>query len=209
MIAYLNLEATPYPLYYYRYKGAGDANRRGRTGKGRTTSPTATNRCSPAAPPVCSWPRGLQRRSVPDTINVRRFEGTGFGAPHTLVSDSETSLFVGGAIAQSPSGNRLAVAWPGKRGGDGAYVMRLFTSTDGGGSYAESHIAHLAERLRDRSQRRPRRQRRRGRLDRLHRQQRSPVADLSPVAPFVDNQRPPTTKAKPKSPTRRKSATTT
>ena len=80
----------------------------------------------------------------PDTINVRRFEGTGFGAPTTLAVDSATSLFIGGAIAQSPSGNRLAVAWPGERADGGSYVMRLFTSTDGGASYAESHIAHLA-----------------------------------------------------------------
>ena len=37
--------------------------------------------------------------------------------PSTLAIDANPSLFIGGAIAQSPSGNRLAVAWPGKRGG--------------------------------------------------------------------------------------------
>ena len=38
----------------------------------------------------------------PNAVNVRRFEGTGFGAPTTLAIDSSTSLFIGGAIAQSP-----------------------------------------------------------------------------------------------------------
>lgn len=35
------------------------------------------------------------------------------------------------------------MAWPGTRSGDGAYVMRLFTSTDNGASFTESHIANL------------------------------------------------------------------
>ncbi|HXR61332.1 MAG TPA: hypothetical protein VN732_08405, partial [Solirubrobacterales bacterium] len=81
----------------------------------------------------------------PDTINFRRYDGASFGSPKTLAVDSDPDLFVGGDIAQSPSGNRIAVVWPGTRGGDGAFVMRLFTSTDGGASFSESHVARLGD----------------------------------------------------------------
>ena len=190
VIVYWNLEAPPYPLFYYRYKGAGS-----RTVEANWEGPIPIAKGYESV--LAGGPAGLFMASedysggqYPDTINVRRFEGTGFGAPHTLVRDSETSLFIGGAIAQSSSGNRLAVAWPGKRAGDGSYVMRLWTSTDGGGSYAESHVAHIAGSYAI------------GRNADLAINDGGAgwivftdssglqVADLTPIAPFVDNQRP-------------------
>lgn len=145
VIAFWNQEGDAYPLFYYRYKGVGS-----RTVETSWEGPIpVTNGYEPV---LAGGPAGLFMASedysggrYPDTINLRKFEGTGFGAPHTLVKDSDASLFVGGAIAQSPSGNRLSVAWPGTRAGDGAYVMRLFTSTDGGANFGETHIAHVGE----------------------------------------------------------------
>jgi hypothetical protein len=144
VIAYANLD-DPYSIFFYRYKGAGSLN-----AESNWAGPAfATNGYSPS---LAGGPGGLFMVSQdysggqnPNAVNVRRYEGTAFGPAKTLAVDSSTNLFAGGAIAQSPSGNRLAVAWPGVRGGDGAYVMRLFTSTDGGASYAESHIAHIGD----------------------------------------------------------------
>lgn len=144
VIAYYNLD-DPYPLFFYRYKGAGSL-----TAEANWGGPTFV--ANGYEPSLTGGPAGLFMVSkdyaggpYPNAINLRRFEGTNFGPPKTLAVDSATDLFVGGAIAQSPSGNRLAVAWPGKRASDGAYVMRLFTSTDGGANFSESHIAHIGD----------------------------------------------------------------
>ncbi|HKO38704.1 MAG TPA: hypothetical protein VJU14_10090 [Solirubrobacterales bacterium] len=144
VIAYSNL-SDPYSLFFYRYKGAGSPN-----AEVNWEGPAfVTNGYEPS---LASGPAGLFMVSqdysggqYPNAVNVRRYTGTGFGPAKTLAIDASTNLFAGGAIAQSPSGNRLAVAWPGRRAGDNAYVMRLFTSTDAGANYSESHIAHLGD----------------------------------------------------------------
>jgi hypothetical protein len=144
VIAYWNISAPPYPLLFYRYKGAGALT-------------TQTNWEGPIEvakgyePSLAGGPAGLFMVSAdysggsqyPNAINLRRYEGANFGPARTLAVDASPDLFVGGDIAQSPSGNRLAVVWPGNRAGDGAFVMRLFSSTDGGASFSESHVAHL------------------------------------------------------------------
>jgi len=144
VIAYSNFD-DPYTVFFYRYKGSGPI-----TTEANWSAPTfVTNGYEPK---LAGGPAGLFMVSqdysggqYPNAVNVRRYTGTGFGPAKTLALDSSTNLFAGGAIAQSPSGNRLAVAWPGRRPGDNAYVMRLFTSTDAGGSYSESHIAHIGD----------------------------------------------------------------
>jgi len=144
VIAYFNLSDT-YTVQYYRYKGVGDRNV-----EANWEGPNlVTNGYEPV---LAGGPAGLFMASMdysggqyPTAINLRRFEGTGFGAPRNLATSADTGLFIGGAIAQSPSGNRLAVAWPGKRSGDAASVMRLFSSADGGGNFAESHVANLGD----------------------------------------------------------------
>ncbi|HEX6152813.1 MAG TPA: hypothetical protein VFZ19_04740 [Solirubrobacterales bacterium] len=144
VIAYSNF-GDPYTVFFYRYKGIGSPNEAANW-EGSTF---VTNGYEPS---LTSGGAGLFMVSqdysggtTPNAVNVRQYTGTGFGPPKTLAVDASVNLFAGGAIAQSPSGNRLAVAWPGKRSGDGAYVMRLFTSTDGGASYSESHIAHIGD----------------------------------------------------------------
>lgn len=144
VIAYANFD-DPYPVFFYRYKGSGSLN-----AESNWAGPNFVT--NGYAPSLAGGPAGLfmvsydySGGSNPNAVDVRRFDGTGFGGAKTLAIDSSPNLYAGGAIAQSPSGNRLIVAWPGKRAGDGAYVMRLFTSTDGGASYAESHVAHIGD----------------------------------------------------------------
>jgi hypothetical protein len=144
VIAYANF-SDPYSLFFYRYKGSGSLN-------AESNWTASTFIANGYAPSLAGGPAGLFMASYDysggpnaNAVNVRRFDGTGFGAAKTLAVDSTTNLFAGGAIAQSPGGARIAVAWPGRRGGDDAYVMRLFTSTDGGASYTESHVAHIGE----------------------------------------------------------------
>lgn len=143
VIAYWNISDPPYPLLFYRYSGAGTL-----TTEASWEGPFEVTKGY--EPSLSTGPAGLLMVSeeygggaYPNTINFRRYDGANFGAPKTLAVDSNPSLFIGGDIAQSPSGNRIAAVWPGTRGGDGAFVMRLFTSTDGGASFTESHVARL------------------------------------------------------------------
>ena len=145
VIAYWNISDPPYPLLYYRYKGAGSMALEGNwEGPIPVTQGYEPNLSSGAAGLFMISEDYRDGSQYPKAINVRHFGGGGFGPPQTLAVDASTDLFVGGAIAQSPGGNRVVVAWPGNRAGDDAFVMRLFTSTDGGASFtAESHVAHL------------------------------------------------------------------
>ncbi|HET7416987.1 MAG TPA: hypothetical protein VFJ61_05135 [Solirubrobacterales bacterium] len=143
VIAYWNISDPPYPLLFYRYKGTGTI-----TTEASWEGPFEVTKGY--EPSLSTGPAGLLMVSedygggaYPNTINFRRYDGANFSAPKTLAVDSDPDLFIGGDIAQSPSGNRIAAVWPGTRGGDGAFVMRLFTSTDGGGSFTESHVARL------------------------------------------------------------------
>jgi len=144
VIAYWNISDPPYPLLYYRYKGAGSMTLEGNwEGPIPVTQGYEPNLSSGAAG-LFMVSEDYTGGQYPNAINVRHFGGGAFGPPITLSVDSATDLFVGGAIAQSPDGNRVVVAWPGTRAGDDAFVMRLFTSTDRGASFpAESHVAHL------------------------------------------------------------------
>ncbi len=79
--------------------------------------------------------------SEAEMVDVRKYTGTGFGAPLTLVSQRPFNTQTGGAITQSPNGH-IAVAWP--SGSGGSAVMQLFTSTNGGASFgATTDIAHI------------------------------------------------------------------
>jgi hypothetical protein len=144
VIAYANF-SDPYSLFFYRYKGSGSLNV-------ESNWTARTSIANGYAPSLAGGPAGLFMASYEysggasaNAVTVRRFDGTNFGSAKTLAVDSATNLFAGGAIAQSPSGTRLAVAWPGRRGGDDAYVMRLWTSTDGGANYSESQVAHIGD----------------------------------------------------------------
>jgi hypothetical protein len=142
VIAYWNISDPPYPLLFYRYDGSGPKSDEANWPKTEVTKGYEPNLSSGAAG-LLMVSEDYTGGQYPNAINVRRFEGASFGPATTLAVDASTDLFVGGAIAQSPSGNRIAVVWPGTRSGDEAFVMRLWTSTDGGASYFESHVAHL------------------------------------------------------------------
>jgi hypothetical protein len=145
VIAYWNISTPPYPLFFYRYKGGVPL-----TSETNWEGPVEVTKGY--EPSLAGGPLGLLMVSAdygglqyPNTINLRKFDGTKFGSPTTLAVDADPDLFIGGDIAQSPSGGQLAVVWPGTRGEDGASVMRLFSSTDGGASFSESHIARLGD----------------------------------------------------------------
>lgn len=137
VIAYWLL-ADPYQVLFYRYKGAGALdNEASWEGPGFVAGGYETEMAGgPAGIFLAS--QDYAGASNPTAVNVRKYTGTGFGAPVTLVNDSSVNLFVGGAIAQSPGG-RLAVAWP----TPDTNAMRLFTSTDGGASFSQSAVANI------------------------------------------------------------------
>jgi hypothetical protein len=144
VIAYWNIDSPPYPLLFRRYDGSGSpALESNWVGAVEVTKGYEPDLSTGAAGLFMVSQDYSGGSSSPNAINVRKYEGSNFGPARTLTVDPSTSLFVGGAIGQSPSGNRLAVVWPGKRGGDDASVMRLWTSTDGGNNYSESHVAFL------------------------------------------------------------------
>jgi len=145
VLAYWNISSPPYPLLFYRFKGGVSL-----TTEANWEGPIEVTKGY--EPSLSSGPAGLLMVSAdysggayPDTINLRKYDGLNFGTPKTITVDADPDLFVGGDIAQSPSGSRIAVVWPGERGGDNASVMRLFSSTDGGASFSESHIANIGD----------------------------------------------------------------
>jgi hypothetical protein len=138
------LFATPYTVGYYRYKGGAPESEANWEGPLNVSNGYESK--------LAGGPGGIFLLSQdyaggenPSAINVRKFSGGGFGGPTTLSNDSRVDLYLGGAIAESPAGGRLAVAWPGVRSGDGAFVMRLWTSTDGGASFSQSEVAHIGD----------------------------------------------------------------
>jgi hypothetical protein len=141
--AYWNL-SDPYQMFFYRYKGSGtittEANWEGPTaiGNGYET------KLAGGASGLFLVSQDYSGGAYPSALDVRRYQGTGFGAPLTLANNSSIDLFAGGAIAQSPSG-LVGVAWPGTRGGGQARVMRLFLSSNGGASFTETDVAHIGD----------------------------------------------------------------
>lgn len=135
--AFWTLGSSGYRTYFYRYKGSGiptsQANWEGPTeiGKGYET------KLAGGAGGVFLVSQDVTGGETPSAVNVRKYTGSGFGAPVTLANDASVDLFAGGAIAESPSGH-VAVAWP---TGD-AKVMRLFSSNDGT-SFTQTNIAHI------------------------------------------------------------------
>jgi hypothetical protein len=65
---------------------------------------------------------------------VRKFAGSGFGAPVALQSDTTDDS--SGSIFETPASAQLVAAWPGPSAADGGRVIRLYRSTNGGGSFA-------------------------------------------------------------------------
>lgn len=136
---------SPYQVGFYRYTGSGSvASAANWTGPTTVTSGYEA-KLSGGASGVFMVSQDYAGGANPSAVNVRKYDGASFGAPVTLANDAGIDLFAGGAIAQSPSG-RVDVAWPGPRGGDNAFVMRVYSSTNGGASYsAETDVARLPQ----------------------------------------------------------------
>jgi hypothetical protein len=143
VLAYWTL-TDPYKALFFRYDGSGPV-----TSGTNWIGPTQVTNGYETK--LSGGPGGLFLVSAdqvggepPTAVNVRKYAGSSFGPPVTLTNDGAPSLFTGGAIAQSPSGGRLAVAWPGTRAADRRFVLRLHTSTDGGASFTSTDIADLS-----------------------------------------------------------------
>ena len=144
VIAYYNLASGAQdPILFYRFNDTMPP----------TGIPSAINESNWSANPVqaasgqeprlAGGPSGLlmaaneypsSASTVPTLLTVRKWGGTGFGAPLVLTNDKSTGLFDGGAAVQTPGGHVL-VAWPTARAGDLEQVMRLYISTNGGASF--------------------------------------------------------------------------
>ena len=72
--------------------------------------------------------------TVPTQVDVRKYAGSGFGAPVALQSDTTDDS--SGSLFETPSSGQLLAAWPGPNAPDGGRVIRLYRSTNGGGSFA-------------------------------------------------------------------------
>jgi hypothetical protein len=121
--------SQPRTINFRRYTGPGDPN-------------TTANWAAPAQvttgtlPSLAGGPKGLFLVSEDSAagnytqVNVRKYNGSGFGAPVTLQGD--TSGDNAGRMFQTPTSGRLLVAWQGPTRADGASDIRLYVSTDGG-----------------------------------------------------------------------------
>lgn len=140
----------PDSVHFYRYKGASVSNETELDSEANWEGPIAVTNGYESK--VSGGSAGLflvsedfgGGSSYPNVVNVRKYNGTSFGAPLTLASGPSFGLFTGGAIAQSPDGSRIAVAWPASS--NESPDMRLFTSTNGGASFGSAtDIAHIGD----------------------------------------------------------------
>jgi hypothetical protein len=130
------------PIQFYRYKGSGSV-----ASAADWDGPTLV--AEGEVPRLASGGAGLLLLSAdatvpngePEAVQVRRYSGTSFGAPLTLLDGPPYGGQVGGAIGESADGE-IAVAWPTSSGS--TRTMQLWVSTDAGLSYtAVGPIAHL------------------------------------------------------------------
>jgi hypothetical protein len=144
VLAYSTL-TEPHDVRFFRYDGSGPV-----TSSSNWVGPATVSHGYEAE--LSGGPLGLFMVSAdqtgnetPSIVNLRKYTGSGFGPATTLSSEGAPGIFDGGAIAQAPNGSRLAIAWPGHRSADNKYVMRLFTSTNGGASFTKTEIADLSD----------------------------------------------------------------
>ncbi|MDA0161510.1 hypothetical protein OM076_14635 [Solirubrobacter ginsenosidimutans] len=147
--AYFNLGSNPTAsdstVETFRYKGAGALTESGSwEGPDKVSTGTTPVLTGGAAGLFLVDAETSPGGAVPTRIVVRKDDGTRFGEPLLLADDTAAELFDGGAAAQAPSG-RLAVVWPETRAGDGAKVMRLFTSVNQGSSFSAIDVAALGD----------------------------------------------------------------
>ena len=131
----------PSPLEFRSYNGTGDPN-------DASTWSGAAQVTNGILPSLAGGPKGLFLASQDAAngtytpVNVRKYvPGSGFGPPVTLQSDN--SDVNAGNIFQTSGSGQLLVAWQGTTRPDGGTGIRLYRSTNGGGSYAS--VGDVAE----------------------------------------------------------------
>lgn len=142
--AWYNLNSGQYTIDFAHYKGAGsktvEADWTGLQEIAKGYGPSLAGGASGLY--LVSQDYSSPTAAYPSTVEVRKYNGSTFGAPVPLFSDKSVDLFAGGAIAESPGGH-VAVAWPQFVGGKGE--MHLFISTNGGASFvAQPNVAGVA-----------------------------------------------------------------
>jgi len=142
--AWYNLNSGQYTIDFAHYKGAGsktlEADWTGLQEVGKGYNPSLAGGSSGLY--MVSQDYNSSTETYPSAVEVRKYNGSSFGAPVRLFDDKAPDLFAGGAIAESPAGH-VAVAWPQFAGGKGE--MHLFISTNGGASFvAEPNVAGVA-----------------------------------------------------------------
>jgi hypothetical protein len=122
------------PISFYRYKGAGSVTTESDwAGPTLVTDGEAPRLAGGAAGLFLLSDDALAAGGEPEAVHVRKYAGTNFGAPLTLLGGPAFGPQDGGAISESPDGH-IAVAWP--TGSGGTEAMQLFVSTDDGLSFA-------------------------------------------------------------------------
>ena len=85
----------------------------------------------------------------PTAVDIRKYNPSthAFGAPHALAHDpaSTAYLFTGGGLGENSHTGELAAVWP-RFSGNGASLMRLYLSTDGGARFSPAqYVATVAD----------------------------------------------------------------
>ncbi|MEA2123293.1 MAG: hypothetical protein QOI80_75 [Solirubrobacteraceae bacterium] len=126
--------AQPQTIDVTGYSGSGDPN-----ASANWSAPSQVT--AGTLPSLAGGPSGLFLASqdltgdVYGPVHVRKYAADGsFGPPVTVQSD--TSGDNAGRISQTPTSGQLLVAWQGATLADGGTGVRLYRSTDAGGSFA-------------------------------------------------------------------------
>lgn len=124
----------PQTVDFTSYAGSGDPN-----ASASWSAPTEVT--GGTLPSLAGGPSGLflaSQDAAGDSygpVDVRKYAGNGsFGPPVTVQSD--TTGDNAGRIFQTPTSGQLLVAWQGATLPDGGTAVRLYRSTDAGGSFA-------------------------------------------------------------------------
>jgi hypothetical protein len=126
--------AQPQTIDLTRFSGSGDPN-----ASANWSAPSEVT--NGTLPSLAGGPSGLFLASqdaagdIYGPVHVRKYAADGsFGPPVTVQSD--TTGDNAGRIFQTPVSGQVLVAWQGADLGDGGTAVRLYRSTDAGGSFA-------------------------------------------------------------------------
>ncbi|MHB8656757.1 MAG: hypothetical protein ACYC91_02210 [Solirubrobacteraceae bacterium] len=118
------------------YSGTGDPNSAANwTVPARVSDGIAPSLASGPAGPFLASEDYAGAGGSASQVNVRKYDGSSFGAPVTLQGD--TTGDGAGSIFETPSGGQVLAAWEGAARPDHNLPIRLYRSTDGGSTFAQ------------------------------------------------------------------------